>query len=71
MDKDERAIKAAERKAITAALRERKKKIEELDEFSKVLVDEAINLPDDDELRPILGSSLIRDPTNKVWSRNL
>jgi hypothetical protein len=47
-------------------MEERRKRIEELDEFSQELVKQSADLPDDDELRKIFGSSLIRDPLNKV-----
>ncbi|KAI6191708.1 Mitochondrial import receptor subunit TOM22-like protein [Aphelenchoides bicaudatus] len=62
---DKKAIRTAERQSIKVAMAERKKKFEELDVFSTKLLKEASRLPDDDELREVLGSSLIRDPKNK------
>lgn len=55
-------------KSRMAAIVARRKKMEEMDEFTREFLKELPKLPDDDELRSVLGSNLIRDPLNKVCS---
>lgn len=55
-----------EKKKKDKELFEFQEKIKELDELAQELVNELPNLPDDDELRSVFGSSLIRDPSKKV-----